>query len=120
VLRRCLLDSVDAKPRTRLRGPVLIYGLNRSRRLLERADGSLPEYHLLMKVVTGTVVNGTVKVDDPEFEEGSEVFILSREREEDVRLSPEELTELEAGIAEADRGETIAGDIFLARLRRYG
>jgi hypothetical protein len=73
-----------------------------------------------MKVATGTVVNGKIVVDDPEFVDGTDVFILTREREEDVRLSPEELAELEAGIAEADRGEMISGNDFFARLRRYG
>jgi predicted transcriptional regulator len=73
-----------------------------------------------MKVVTGTVVNRRIVVDDPELVDGTEVFILTREREEDVHLSPEELAELEAGIAEADRGDVIPGKEFFARLRRYG
>ena len=73
-----------------------------------------------MRVATGKVVNGAVKVADTEFKDGTEVFILSRERGGGVRLSAEELAELEAGIAEADRGETIPGDEFFARLRRYG
>ncbi len=73
-----------------------------------------------MKIATGTVVKGTIIVDDQEFKEGTEVFILTREREDEVHLSPEELAELEAGIAEADRGEMIPGDDFFARLHRYG
>ena len=71
-----------------------------------------------MKVATGKVVKGTIVVDDPEFKDGTDVFILSREREDEVRLSSEELAELEAGIAETDRGEMIPGDELLARLRR--
>ena len=70
-----------------------------------------------MKVVTGTVVKGTIIVDDPELTDGTDVFILTREREEEVQLSAEELAELEAGIAEADRGDMIPGDEFFARLR---
>ena len=66
------------------------------------------------------VVDGKIAVDDPEFKDGTDVFILTREREGNVRLSPEELAELEAGIAEADRGEIIPGDEFFARLRRHG
>ena len=73
-----------------------------------------------MKIATGTVVDGKIAVDDPEIKDGTDVFILTREREDDVRLSPEELAELEAGIAEADRGEMIPGDEFFARLRRHG
>lgn len=73
-----------------------------------------------MRVAKGTVVNGTVVVDDPQIQDGTEVFILTREREDDVHLSAEEMAELEAGIAEADRGEMIPGDEFFARLRRHG
>ncbi len=73
-----------------------------------------------MKIATGTVVKGTIIVDDPEFKEGTEVFILTREREDEVHLCAEELAELEAGIAEADRGEMIPGDEFFARLGRHG
>ena len=73
-----------------------------------------------MKVATGTVIKGTIIVDDPEFKDGTDVFILAREREDEVHLSAEELAELEAGIAEADRGDLISGDEFFARLRRYG
>ena len=87
---------------------------------VSHTSGARPEYHLLMKIATGTVVKGTIIVDDPEFMDGTDVFILTREREEEVHLSPEELAELEAGIAEADRGEMIPGDEFFARLRRYG
>ena len=78
------------------------------------------EYHFVMKVATGTVVKGTIIVDDPDFKDGTDVFILTREREDEVHLSAEELAELEAGIAEADRGDVIPGDEFFARLRRYG
>ena len=84
------------------------------------ASSASPACHLLMKVAIGTVVKGTIIVDDPEFEDGTDVFILTREREDEVRLSAEELAELEAGIAEADRGDMISGDEFFTRLRRYG
>ena len=73
-----------------------------------------------MKAATGTVIDRKIAVDDPEFRDGTEVFILTRERDDDVRLSSGELAELEAGIAEADRGEMIPGDEFFARLRKHG
>ena len=78
------------------------------------------EYHLRMKIATGTVVDRKIVVDDPELKDGMDVFILARDTEDNVRLSTEELAELEAGIAEADRGEIIPGDEFFARLRRHG
>ena len=58
-----------------------------------------------MKVATGTIVKGAIVVDDPELKDGTDVFILTREREDEVHLSPEELAEIEAGITEADRGD---------------
>ena len=53
-----------------------------------------------MKIATGTVVKGTVIIDNPEFEDGTDVFILTREREDEVHLSAEELAELEARLQE--------------------
>jgi hypothetical protein len=85
-----------------------------------RTSDPTPEYDLSMKVATGTVVKGTITVDDPEFADGTDVFILTREREDEVNLSADELAELEAGIAEADQGDMIPGDEFFARLRRHG
>jgi hypothetical protein len=87
--------------------------------VLDRRALAADWYHMLMKIATGTIVNGKVAVNDPEFTEGTDVFILTREREDDVHLSPEELAELEAGIAEADRGDMIPGAEFFARLRRH-
>lgn len=72
-----------------------------------------------MRVTTGTVVAGKVVLDDPSLTDGTDVLVVTREPEQTVRLSPEELAELEAGIAEADRGESISGDEFFERLRRY-
>lgn len=73
-----------------------------------------------MRVATGTVVAGQVILDDSEFIDGTHVVVVSRDREDEVCLSAKELAELEAGIAEADRGETISGDELFARLRRFG
>ncbi len=73
-----------------------------------------------MRVTTGTVVAGQVVLDDVEFIEGTHVVVVSRDEEADVRLSPEELAELEAGIAEADQGDMISGEELFARLRRHG
>ncbi len=73
-----------------------------------------------MRVTTGTVVAGQVVLDDVEFIDGTQVVVVSRDEETDVRLSPEELAELEAGIAEADRGDMISGEELFARLRRHG
>ena len=73
-----------------------------------------------MRIAKGTVVDGKIVVNDSEFKDGTDVFIFTREREGSVRLSPEELVELEAGIAEADRGDLVPGEEFFARLHRHG
>jgi predicted transcriptional regulator len=59
-------------------------------------------------------------IDETGIADGTAVLVANREQEAGVQLSPEELAELEAGLAEADRGETVPGDEFFARLRRLG
>lgn len=73
-----------------------------------------------MKIATGTVVQGKVVADGLSLADGTLVYIVARDDREAVTLSAEELAELEAGIAEADRGELIPGDEFLEDLRRFG
>ena len=60
-----------------------------------------------------------VVLDDSSLADGTQVWVFTREKEAEVSLSAEELAELEAGIAEAERGETISGEELFARLRRY-
>ncbi|WP_295431208.1 hypothetical protein [uncultured Thiodictyon sp.] len=73
-----------------------------------------------MHVATGTVVSGKVVLDQPGLDDGTGVYVLTRNAPAAPKLSTEELAELEAGLAEADRDETIAGAEFLAQLRRHG
>ncbi len=73
-----------------------------------------------MRVTSGTVVSGQVALDEPSLSEGASVWVISREENQETPLTPDELAGLEAGIAEADRGETVSGDEFFARLRRFG
>jgi predicted transcriptional regulator len=73
-----------------------------------------------MGLLTGTVVAGKVVVEDGLLVEGASVYIVTREAEHAVRLEPGELAELEAGIAEADRGDMITGDELFARLAKFG
>lgn len=58
-----------------------------------------------MRVAIGTVVSGKVVLDDPAIADGTDVYVLA---------------ELEAGIAEADRGDMISGEAFFKHLRRHG
>ena len=73
-----------------------------------------------MRVATGTVLSGKVVLDDPAIADGTDVYVLTRDSDETPNLSPEERAELEAGIAEADRGEMIPGEEFFKQLRRHG
>jgi len=73
-----------------------------------------------MRVAHGTVVSGKVVLDDSSLPEGAEVYVLSREAGAPVSLSADELAELEAGLAEADRGESITGEELFQQLRRHG
>jgi hypothetical protein len=73
-----------------------------------------------MRVATGTVVSGKVVLDDAAIADGTDVYVLTRDVDEALALSPEELAELEAGIGEADRGDMIPGEEFFKHLRRHG
>lgn len=52
--------------------------------------------------------------------DGTNVYVLTRDAAELPALSADELAELEAGIAEANLGDMISGDVFLKHLRRHG
>lgn len=73
-----------------------------------------------MRVANGTVISGKVVFHDAAIADGTDVYVLTRDSDETPRLSPEELAELEAGIAEADRGDLISGEEFFRQLRRHG
>ncbi len=73
-----------------------------------------------MHVATGTVISGKVVLDQPGFADGTGVYVVTRNAPAAPKLSTEELAELEAGLAEADRDETISGAEFFAQLRRHG
>lgn len=73
-----------------------------------------------MRAATGTVVSGKVVLDESAIADGTDVYVLTRDVDDTPALSPEELAELEAGIAEADRGEMVSGEEFFKHLRRHG
>ncbi len=71
-----------------------------------------------MKVLEATVVDGKIVSDHRlDLADGTPVFIVSAEQNAPVRLEADELAELEAGIAQADRGELLSGEAFLEELR---
>jgi len=75
-------------------------------------------YDGAMQLATGIVVKGKVVVEGEPLPEGTVVTILAREADETFEVPPELEAELSVSIAEADRGETIAADELIDRLRR--
>jgi len=73
-----------------------------------------------MRVTTGTVVSGRVVLADSAIADGTDVYVLTRDPDETPSLSAEELAELEAGLAEAGRGDMISGEELFLQLRRHG
>jgi hypothetical protein len=70
-----------------------------------------------MTIVTGKVVNGRIEVEDVELPEGMEVAVYYSGDEPEVQLTAEQMAELDASIAEADRGELVPGEEVLRELR---
>lgn len=59
-----------------------------------------------MQIITGTVHNGTIRIDAKSLLAGATVTVLSPEGDETFELSSEEESKLFATIAEAEQGET--------------
>ena len=66
-----------------------------------------------MRIATGTVVSGKVVLGDGAMADGTDVYVLTRDAKEVALLSSDERAELEAGIAEADRGDVVSGKELL-------
>jgi hypothetical protein len=69
-----------------------------------------------MKLATGTVVEGKVVVDGPRLPEGAVVAVLARD-EESFDLPADLEPEIDAALAEVERGELLSLDEVLRRLR---
>jgi hypothetical protein len=73
-----------------------------------------------MQVATGTVVNGKVVIEGDPLPEGAVVAVVARGADEPFTLSDEDEAELQAAVAELERGESVPADEFLETLRRHG
>ena len=78
------------------------------------------EYHCLMQLATGTVIDGKVVVEGLALPEGTVVTVLTRDEEETVRLSPADEAELLEALDEADHEEGISAEELFSRLQRFG
>ena len=75
-------------------------------------------YDRVMRVVSGTVVGGKVVVDGVPLDEGAVVTVVAREDDETFDVTAEDEAALLAAIEEADRGNLIAAEDVIGRLRR--
>ena len=73
-----------------------------------------------MRIAHGTVVAGKVVLDEPSLPDGADVYVLAREPGAPVHIHADELAELEAGLAEPDRSDTVSGGEFFQQLGRHG
>jgi hypothetical protein len=69
-----------------------------------------------MNAVRGRVRGGHIEVDAA-LPEGAEVVVLTGGGEESFDLGEAQLVELEARLAEADRGEVVSAETVFAKLR---
>jgi hypothetical protein len=73
-----------------------------------------------MRFSKGTVVAGKVVLDGSALADGTDVLVLAPMTAAQPGLAADERAELDAGIAEADRGDLISGRDFFDLLRKYG
>jgi hypothetical protein len=69
-----------------------------------------------MQVATGTVIDGKVVVEGVALAEGSLVAVVARGSGEGFSLTDEQVSDLEAAMAEIDRGEFESLDDLLRSL----
>ena len=82
------------------------------------SPGYFVGYYSHMQFATGTVIDGKIVVQGVLLPEGMVVAILARESDEAFDVPAELEADLEASIAEVQRGDTISSDELFARLRR--
>ena len=64
-----------------------------------------------------TVLSGKVVLDDASLLEGADVYVFAPRAAGVAHLLPDEVAEVEAGLAEEAARETVSGDEFLKELR---
>jgi hypothetical protein len=69
-----------------------------------------------MRIMSGTVHDGRIVVEDAKLVEGEKVTVLTREGTETFRVSAEQKRELLESIAQAKRGEFVDANDLLREL----
>jgi predicted transcriptional regulator len=72
-----------------------------------------------MKVMTARVVDGKIDVGDAELQDGTRVAVLVSD-ESEIELSEADQRDLEAALAEIERGELVDGRELLRELKSLG
>jgi len=78
------------------------------------------DYHRIMQVATGTIVEGKVVLEGVSLPEGTVVTVFAKDSEATVRLPPALQAELEEALEEAEHEEGISGDELFRKLQKYG
>ena len=73
-------------------------------------------YAPIMRMTTGTVVDGKIEVPGESFSEGQSVTVLAPEGDETFTLPAAEVAALREAMAEGDRGEVISTEEFFQEL----
>jgi hypothetical protein len=73
-----------------------------------------------MKILSGTVHDGRIVVDDETLPEGEKVTVLARENEESFEVSADEKRILLESLAQAARGDFVDSDQLLRELDEPG
>jgi hypothetical protein len=71
-----------------------------------------------VRIATGKVVDGKLKLEGDALEEGATVIVLVPEDDETFELTPEEASALEDSLEEASRGEFVDAEALLRELRQ--
>ena len=72
----------------------------------------------MMKIATGTVVDGKVVLQGEALAEGAVVTVLAREVDEVFTVTADDENQLLAAMAQADRGEVTSWDDIRCDLQR--
>jgi len=72
---------------------------------------------LNMRVTSGKVISGQIRIEGEALPDGALVTVLSREGDETFELDADAENELLGSIRQIERGKWVPGDELLARLR---
>lgn len=78
-----------------------------------------PEYHCLVQIATGTVIDGKIVLEGVPLAEGAVATVISRGSDERFTLTEAQEDELLAAMAEIERGEHVTLEDLLQSLPKH-